>query len=340
MLFIELTGTPFERGRAYGEQFRELFMMCVLQYAGSVFRNPEPHLPRIHKIIRILEKDWPDVLDETRGMAEGANIKFEIMVGFRFRGLDADRLAGGCAVVYLKTQGGMLGRNADLSERCKQFQICVKVVPDKGLQHIYTTYLGFIGCSGMNEAGLGAGGASADTTGLQPEKEHGPIGSLLNYHLLSHCRTVEDAKNYFNGKVFFGGAAIRIVADNAGNSMIVEQADGQYIQWIMRDKDQDWQVCTNFFQSGKFPINPDKNRLGSAYARYGRAVHRLTEAGTGKNMELMEGIMTDIAQPGQYAPEDGLTTTYSTLFELGRGKVKLAVGHPRETGFTEEVKID
>ena len=121
-----------------------------------------------------------------------------------------------------------------------------------------------------------------------------------------------------------------MVGDVGGASVLFEMAPGRTAVQVDRSDGTDWQVCTNFFVSGEIPIRPEPEYLESAYARYGRAVHRLDFVE--RSVSGLQGLLTELAQPGCcVTSKDGRSkTAYSQIMEMSSGKMYYAPGHPAE----------
>ena len=91
------------------------------------------------------------------------------------------------------------------------------------------------------------------------------------------------------------------------------------------------------FISGQIPIGPQTEYLQSAYARYGRMTHQLTQGLIDHSVEGLKKLLTDIAQPGLCDTGKGgqVKTAYSQVMELASGKMHYTPGHPAESAWQE-----
>jgi len=156
MLWIETRGTWREVGRRYGEQAGERLRSCVDCYASWYAAEPDKFAAVVGGIRAAARRHCPELLDETAGISE------PLLLGYRFFNELKPRLEGGCSCIFLPhaSEGPLLGRNCDLEPGLGQeIQVCHVCRPAGGLATISTTYLGMAARMGVNERGLGLGGA-------------------------------------------------------------------------------------------------------------------------------------------------------------------------------------
>ena len=338
MLFIETHGTWREMGQQIGEAFSEQLQQCMQHYASWLAADPDKYLPAVGQIREILSEHCPELIDETEGLAESTDIDLELMLGYRFFNEVRQRISEGCSVVYIANSdaGPLLGRNCDLSATFDpDIQLCRTCRPDNGEPKVTTSYLGMTGGVGVNATGLGIGGASAHTPVRYGDE--GLPGQVFNFLLLHKCRNVTEAGNMVSRHPFLGKSLNQIAGDHSGASVLLEMAPGRVAEQVDRSAGRDWQICTNFFTSGRIPIDPEPLYLESAYARYGRMAHCLDSGLLERSVAGVKQLLTDIAQPGLCIPEEHVTlkTAYSQVLELASGKMHVTPGHPAEASWQE-----
>ena len=82
---LTLSGTPYERGHQYGEQARSVIDRSLESYyALAEHYQPQSDKRRLHEMalefIPFIEKYDPEIMEEIRGIAEGADLSLgEIM---------------------------------------------------------------------------------------------------------------------------------------------------------------------------------------------------------------------------------------------------------------------
>ena len=333
MLFIETSGSWRAMGEQVGARFAEPLRRCMDRYCPWLLAEPRRYEEPIRSLRALLDEVCPDLLEETRGMAEGADLDADLLLGYRFFNEVRQRFSEGCSVVYLADgdQGSLLGRNCDLSpDFDPEIQLCRICRPDGSSATITTSYLGMAGGVGLNEHGLGTGGASAHTRASYGDS--GLPGQVLNGLLLNHCRDVSQARSLVTEHSFLGKSCNMMVGDRHGASVLFEMAPGRTAVQMPRPPAEKWQLCTNFFLSGEIPIASEPEYLQSAYARYGRMRHRLDVDQVERSVEGMKGLLTEIAQPGvcETGCDGRVKTAYSQVMELRTGRMHYTPGHPAE----------
>jgi len=338
MLRIETRGTWRDMGRQYGEEFREQLAACIAHYAPWLLRDPHQYGPAIHAMREVLQAHCPELVDETAGMAEAAGQPDGILLGYRLFNDVRARVNEACSVVYLAdgAPGPLLGRNCDLSPTFDpEVQLCRVCRPSGGPATIQTTYLGMAAGIGLNEHGVGVGGASAHTPARYGDE--GLPGAALWHLLLHECRDVPGARALMAEHAFLGKPCNLIAGDDSGASVLLEFAPGRSPVQSPRRDGRQWQACTNFFISKHVPVAPDPAYLDSAYARYGRIVHQLDEGLVAHTVGGLEQLLTDIAQPGlcQQEGRRDVRTAYSQVMDLKARKMHVCPGHPGDTPYEE-----
>lgn len=339
MIFIELRGTWREMGRQYGEEHRDDLKRSMEHYAGKLFEDPDRFNAAADAVRQAVAAHAPALLQETIGMAEGAGLEESIALGYRFFPDVRERMKTGCSAIYLaeSQDGPLLGRNCDLErEFSPEVQACIVRRPVTGTATITNSYLGVVGAVGLNEHGLGLGGASAHTD--EQYGKTGLPGGVLRWKMLQECRNVDEARNLMSKHVFEGKPNNLIAGDASGASVLFEFARGRSPVQCPRKVGLNWQACTNFFVSGEIPIKPQTPYLQSAYARYGRIVHQLGEGLAAHSLTGLKQLLLDIAQPGLCRVDDGgLRTAFTHIMDLAARRVHVTPGHPADTEYKEFV---
>jgi len=105
-LEIEVSGDAFEQGVAHGEAVREY----VLPYHGASLRKKFEQSPKakraIEQAMAYLDKSFPDLIKEMRGIAHGAKVDFQDIVLWNYRRVLAAYPAGCTNFALRQTQVG------------------------------------------------------------------------------------------------------------------------------------------------------------------------------------------------------------------------------------------
>src|SRR5579884_197431 len=171
---VEVTGTPRDRGRTQGEELRSLIADGVQRWEERIHRRTGT--PPAEYIDRFLEasdfmpavKRWaPDLLEEVRGIGEGANLPFKVAYAYQlmdeewFFRFDYVRSRSGgsehCSTLAVYGEGGppILAQNMDLPKTYDGTQTLLRVRYPDGLESLVFTAAGLIGTTGLNNQAIG-----------------------------------------------------------------------------------------------------------------------------------------------------------------------------------------
>ena len=181
MSVIELSGTPRERGRLYGETAKDLIAKAVEAWKADLgnfnqgnasvkTQNPDAYIEEFlsqTNYTKSIQKWAPALLEEVRGIAEGAGQDFQIMLGFQLideewvyglrRGLD--KPINKCTAFGLPNQKNSIsyaGQNMDVPSWVEGLQVLLRVMPkDNAPEALVFTKAGSIGLNGLNASSLG-----------------------------------------------------------------------------------------------------------------------------------------------------------------------------------------
>ena len=168
---VEIAGRPYERGVAYGRAARERIKRSIRLYADQM-RGMDFSWDEIRDIVAgfVPKMDGfaPDLVEEMRGIAAGADCVFEevalvngrtevIQIGERRAAARA--IKDGCTGVIVLPEasaGGALihAQNWDWKPECVDTAIVLRVRRDDGPDYLTFTEAGGLARSGFNAAGL------------------------------------------------------------------------------------------------------------------------------------------------------------------------------------------
>ncbi|MEZ5775603.1 MAG: C45 family peptidase [Hyphomicrobiaceae bacterium] len=176
---LEISGTPRERGIAYGRGLAGLIRERDAAWRHAI--EARDHMPADAFIARLLgatdflpaiERFVPDLLEEVHGIAEGAGLPFDAMLAAQLMDEEwwfSSAIApehqhehhAHCSTLgSLDRAGGraVVAQNMDLIGWMDGFQVALTIRDEAtGLDQIVLTVAGMIGLCGLNSAGLGLG---------------------------------------------------------------------------------------------------------------------------------------------------------------------------------------
>lgn len=230
---VEVSGSPRERGRLYGEQARQRIAGSVDLYAASLSRIgfARGDIERFTAVFRPRLAAWaPDLVDEMEGIAEGAGLDFAsimlvnartevLQLARREKGVRDDEPDGctGAVVLPEQTRGGRLihGQNWDWKAECAETSVVLRILRDDGPDLLTFTEAGGLARSGFNSVGI-----AITANYLECDRDYRELGIPLPFIR----RRVLEAAHF--------ALALRVVATtpkSGSNNMILSTAEGYAI---------------------------------------------------------------------------------------------------------------
>jgi predicted choloylglycine hydrolase len=172
----EIGGSPRERGRQHGRQLKALVRERDRRWRAEIesflAMSSDRFIGRFLAETRFLpaiERHAPDLLEEVRGIAEGAELPYDAVLAAQFmdeewwyslrlKRQSADETPHHCsALASLRPGGGaLLAQNMDLARWSDGFQTLLLIRDAApGIDAVVLTMAGMIGLCGVNSAGLG-----------------------------------------------------------------------------------------------------------------------------------------------------------------------------------------
>lgn len=163
--FIELNGTPYERGLTHGKLLRKEIQKVIRLFKEDIAKTTKEDPDQF--IAKFLEKTdyktsvlkWmPELMDELKGISEGSGVDPETIfmhqLGDEYWFNTKDILAHSCssfAVNKSATQPSMTAQNMDIPQYYHGFQTVMKINdPESDKVMMFLTIPGHLGITGMN----------------------------------------------------------------------------------------------------------------------------------------------------------------------------------------------
>jgi len=345
MQHVTASGSPRERGRAYGRQARDAVFLCVDRYreafkyranlgwnaALEQARGYEPAIAAFH----------PAALEEIRGIAEGSGASFDAVLALNCRSelmfAAARRGPSECtsfAVTPEASAGGhmLLGQNWDWVPFAREVCVLLEVRRDDGPDYVTVVEAGMLAKVGFNSAGLGM-----CTNTLVSSTDAGRLG--VPYHVMLRAildaESVEAASKTIHS-VDRALSANYLVADKSGAAANFETTSGGPSGVHVTRPEQGLLSHSNHFLCPAYAAS-------DAYV--GNSPHSLTRltamrsalGGAGLSVARMQEVLRDHAHapngicghPDPTAhPLYARTTVASVVADLTTGDVWLTQGPP------------
>ena len=324
-LVIRIKGSPIERGRAYGKQAKERIQKSINLYTQMFEGNAHVSWDQAKKLALQFEdcikEYFPELIDEMKGIAEGAGLSYEDILTLNCRSEIMFALPDGCTAVSYPPQATannhtVLTQTWDWLIQARPCTVVVEIDQAPLPKILMVAEAGMVGGKGLNEDGIGV-----TLNALSVGK--GQIGVPLHiiYRKILSSKLITDAfeavsrcKRAGSGNFNIGGAC--------GIVSSVEFSPDDFAITMSEGKP----LChTNHYLSPLF-IGKDKLKiqLGDTFVRYNRARVRTQEHGPFTFKDMFE-VMTDHANfpdslcshPDPRDPEMArFCTVYAVIFDL------------------------
>jgi isopenicillin-N N-acyltransferase-like protein len=345
---IETKGGALERGRQHGEQASDLIRFNLEGYR-RLFKHDtgldwSEVLSRARQYERAIEEYAPHLLEEMRGIAEGAGVSLDDILALNCRteilSMTTIPLLGECTALFVAPEAtadghSYVAQNWDWSNVLRGGTVLLRVEQSDRPTVLTLTEAGMVGKIGLNSAGIGV-----CTNFLR--HDHRRIG--VPFHVLLRSALEADRLGLAVAAIYRGLRA------DSGNYLLAH-ADGEAVDLEATPSDVGFLfpqegvlVHTNHFltprlQAGDVGIVDSDNTL----ARYGRAV-RLLNGSAGKvTLEVLQGLFRDHfnyphaicrhPDPTLSEIERGATLA-SIIIDLTAGEMYVSMGEPCQAEYT------
>jgi len=356
---VRVAGGPRERGRQYGEQGRDRVRRSIEaydevfdHYAGWRWADVRREAARYANAIEAFQ---PRFTEEITGIAEGAGVEFEDILGINVRtevmfaakaraaAAQAERTPAGhpdaCsafAVLPGATTDGhtLIGQNWDWLLHSFDTVVVLEATQDEGPDFVTVVEAGLLAKTGMNSSGIGL-----VTNALVTDADRGEPG--VPYHLV--LRAILDAENLSDAyastqRGLRSSSANYLVASVDGVAVDIEAAPGDFSRLFLLFADNGVLLHTNHFVSSAFDakdvslwVMPDSPfRLERLRASIRGRASKLS-------IDDFQALLADHANhpsgicchpdPRMDAFDQGATVA-SILMDLNRRRMWVADGHP------------
>ena len=189
---LDLAGTPREIGLAHGEAMRDAIVefadtVTAVHQANNAFLKADRGQLMGFSLrnLGFLEKFCPDLVEEMRGIADGAGVGFDEIVFLNaFLELEDVRAPGlggkilpdalwGCTTFNVAPEAAAdgracLGQTFDMEKYYERFLCVLRVRPKTGPAMLMLSFAGVLGLNGINSYGIGAAINKVAATDARP----------------------------------------------------------------------------------------------------------------------------------------------------------------------------
>ena len=345
---FEVGGTPYERGRQYGEQTAELVRFNLTRYwqlfqAKTGLSRPAV-LKQVLPFLQPIKEYAPHLVEEMLGIAAGAGVLFEEILALNCRtellSLGSIPLLSECTAIYVapeRTAAGrpILAQNWDWSEVLRGGMVLLRIEQPGRPTVLTLTEAGMVGKIGLNSAGVGV-----CTNFLR--HDHRRVG--VPFHLI--LREALNAPRlglaisavYRNGRA---DAANYLLAHAAGEAIDLEATPSKVGYLHPRDGllVHSNHYLTPHLQKGDSGISQSDNTL----PRFGRATRLLKMSRKEETtIEMVKSVLCDhfdhprsiCRHPDpEAATMEQSATLASMVVDLKAGRMHITCGEPCQNDY-------
>ena len=366
MPVVELSGTPRERGRLYGESCKSLIAQVVEAWCADLGNygrarglgrtgGPEAYLKAFLSdtdYLRSIEQWAPSLLEEVKGIAEGSGQPFDIILGLQL--MDEEWVYGlhqglkkpttKCTAFGVPGQANSTsyaGQNMDIPSWVEGKQVLLRIMPTQDApETLVFAFAGIIGLNGMNAEGLGI--TCNTLSQLRSSTDGLPVSFIVRSVL--EKQSIEEAEQFIGAIKHASGQ--NFILSSQEQMRCFECSAGRVIRYA--PKDQQGRV----FHTNHPLVNKDNDerlperehqhsanscaRLESISERLSDSDHAITIA----DIKAALGAHDDPSNPvsRRINPENSNSsigyTAGSSIYELGvKPRLHFAAGPPCETEF-------
>jgi len=330
---VECHGSPAAMGEMHGEATRDLIAETLDAWRTLISGRAPAEFDPIARLLAetnflpAIDRHAPDLLEEVRGIARGANQPFETMLVYNLMDEEwsfrTGRLGPGCTAIAVEGVG--IAQTMDIPSVHDGSQVALRLRPDHGSEQIVFTGVGMLGLNGANRDGVGVvvnnlAQLPASSTGL-------PVMFMLR-SILGQKSAAE------------AGAFVKSVPHAIGQHYLIGDPDQIISLEAAANGVYEVPVAERYVHANHPLANPasrseaaDMERRSNTHARSNAAKSLVRE---GSDQRDIECALEDRTAPISCAKRDGSMTFGGTSIELtSEPRVRIAFGPPHEAPWTD-----
>jgi predicted choloylglycine hydrolase len=275
----------------------------------------------------------PELLEEIRGVAEGAEIDYDaIMTLTTTAPFNPDEVPS-CSIVAImpeRTADGrtIVGRNYDMFEDVsKKGATTYRTYPEGHYASVGNCDIWVGRWDGLNEAGLFTGTTALFLLAPKPALP-GPVGWFIGRYILDHFATIDEAVKFIHSLPCTGSDG-RLIADHSGKAVVMESGvEGR----ILRYPEDGLLILTNHAACPAFAgKDRDSESFADSQTRYDRLRVLLSRSKVIDVNDVKQAMSDhDGAVCSHKIDSSGRkdSTIWSVVARPGERKADIAKGHP------------
>ena len=323
-------GTHRELGRQHGEQASRQITAHIEMMRARPKLSDEQFRRRVAQFQPMFEGYCPHLLDEMRGLAEGAGVRLEEAMACSIRGeLASVPAAEGCTAYAIgsrstATRDIIAGQNADMGSQMIPLAYLLHLQPRDKPEVLIWTFGGMLGYHGMNSAGV-AHFSNALSGG--PRNQFG-MPEYVYERLMLECSSTGQAIDVLR-KLSLASNENFVICDRHGDIADVEATTAG--PEVLRDQGAGYLVHTNHFLCKRYGTAENlKLSLADSVPRQQRITELINSRYGSIEVEDIKrflsdhsGYPTSICRHG-----GGMQTVVSMISEPAARRMHVALGNP------------
>ena len=322
-------GTHRELGRQHGEQATRQIKAHIELMCSQQRLSREQLRQRAAQFQPAFDRYCPHLLEEMRGLGEGAGVAFEEAMACNIRGELRYAPAVGCTAYAIRRAGTakheiLAGQNSDMGPEVIQLAYVLHLQPQNKPEVLMWTFGGMLAYHGMNSAGVAKfenalGGGPTSRFGIP----HYPVERMMY-----ECNSLEEVFDLLR-KMPVEYNVNYVLCDGQGNIADVESTtEGPQ---IIHDQGAGYLVHTNHYLCERFATADNfKRSLPDSFPRLDR-ISSLVKSRYGSiDVDDMKHFLSDHSgNPTSICRHDSrMRTVASLISEPARRRMHVAVGNP------------
>lgn len=327
-------GSHRELGRQHGQQAAARIRAHVDYLCLTQKLSRETLRRKALRFQPLLEAHCPHLLEEMRGLAEGAGIEFAEALAVNIRGELGQAKDGGCTTYVIGGRGTaageiLAGQNSDMNAENIRLGYVLHLKPDGKPEVMMWTFGGMIGYHGMNSAGVAhfanaLGGGPGGRFGMP----HYPVKRMM-----LECARLEEVVELLE-RIPLASNGNYVLCDGAGAILDAEATTAG--PELLRDQGAGFLAHTNHFLAPRY-ATPENHKQGwkDSFQRLER-MNGLIRGRFGRlTVEDLRSFLSDHSGwPTSICRHDGDSRTVAAIVaEPARKRMHVAAGNPCQRRF-------
>ena len=324
--YLETHGSAYQRGQQHGEALRQRIQRAIEKWPYPA-RGNNARETIVGRCLSYLRLRFPELVDEMRGIASGANLAFEEVFWLSaFNALPRvpgwqDASSGQeplqqCTGVVLRGESGMvMGKSSDIDENQREQYLLEKATTETGYAYLSLRWVGSVWTeAGLNSHGVAVGATSGPTVVI------GQMGYGIPQHcaltpVMARCHSVPEALELLGQTVMTGKGTNLVLADGEGGAAVVEKSFDRQATVLMGEGEGAVHTTNHCLM----PALRGSATSANSENRYAHLQQRLSAGRYPDAVEALKDIYADHANPGAICQhgQDGLHTLVTCIVDPG-----------------------